>query len=351
VYTLKNEDRADSERMKSDKAENVEFTVSVQAGLEIASGTASAGAFTVGTGKWVVGDLAKGASATLTAKVKAKLDGAGKTLKITGEVSACDQKDAWAKKLWKVEKEVTVKNQCALAVSIDADEKKPKKDKEFGISAEVKNSGPHPATSVVILVQKPGAFTFLEKNASDGVYAPDGRWTIPSLAKDARATLDIRAKVAPKAKNKAQDITIAVQSCKEGDSGKGTAAWSKSVTVTPTGKCFLTTACVQGMGLPDDCHELQILRTFRDAYLLSQPFGAREIEEYYAVAPAIVDGIKRRADSYRVLERIYRELVHPCVVHIEEGCPEDALGHYRACVERLRAEYVTTSVPPKEVEA
>ena len=31
-----------------------------------------------------------------------------------------------------------------------------------------------------------------------------------------------------------------------------------------SGGCFLTSACTEARGLPDDCHELTVLRSFRD---------------------------------------------------------------------------------------
>ena len=47
-----------------------------------------------------------------------------------------------------------------------------------------------------------------------------------------------------------------------------------------SGGCFLTSACTEARGLPDDCHELTVLRAFRDGYLRSQPEGEAEIAEY-----------------------------------------------------------------------
>lgn len=48
-----------------------------------------------------------------------------------------------------------------------------------------------------------------------------------------------------------------------------------------SGGCYLTTACVEAKGLPDDCEELTILRDFRDHWLKKQPGGAEEIAEYH----------------------------------------------------------------------
>lgn len=49
--------------------------------------------------------------------------------------------------------------------------------------------------------------------------------------------------------------------------------------------CFLTSACVEAKGLPDDCSELSVLRHFRDSYLAGIEEGKAEICEYYHVAP------------------------------------------------------------------
>lgn len=53
--------------------------------------------------------------------------------------------------------------------------------------------------------------------------------------------------------------------------------------------CFLTTACVEHAGLPDDCRELRAMRALRDRHLANIPGGTLMIEEYYRTAPLIVD--------------------------------------------------------------
>src|SRR6185295_8850185 len=39
----------------------------------------------------------------------------------------------------------------------------------------------------------------------------------------------------------------------------------------PRGLCFITTACAQAQGLPDDCEELTVLRGLRDDYIRQLP--------------------------------------------------------------------------------
>jgi hypothetical protein len=90
--------------------------------------------------------------------------------------------------------------------------------------------------------------------------------------------------------------------------------------------CFLTTACCEYKGLPDDCEELTILRQFRDTFV------PRElIDIYYKIAPAIVERIKY---DKVVLEYIYRT-IQDCVEMIKLGYNQLALETYKEMVTKL----------------
>lgn len=104
--------------------------------------------------------------------------------------------------------------------------------------------------------------------------------------------------------------------------------------------CFLTSACVEAKGLPDDCYELTTLRKFRDEYLAKQECGKSEIAHYYHVAPTIVERIKTSKESVKVFDQIYNELVSPCVTMIEKCNLSGAHDLYRAKVQELQAEYL-----------
>ena len=104
--------------------------------------------------------------------------------------------------------------------------------------------------------------------------------------------------------------------------------------------CFLTSACVEAKGLPDDCHELSILRSFRDGYLSSLPGGREEVAEYYFIAPQIVAAIKDRANAPAIFNSIYEKLVCPCVEMIERGENENAHKLYRDSVRQLQTQYL-----------
>ena len=55
--------------------------------------------------------------------------------------------------------------------------------------------------------------------------------------------------------------------------------------------CFITAACAEARGLPDDCEQLRILRLFRQGYVRDLPDGAEVLAEYDEKAPRIVAAI------------------------------------------------------------
>ena len=103
--------------------------------------------------------------------------------------------------------------------------------------------------------------------------------------------------------------------------------------------CFLTSACTEARGLPDDCHELTVLRNYRDSYLKSLPEGEAEISEYYKIAPQIVTTIKQRSDALQIFDDIYNDLVAPCVAMIEKGENDEAHVLYRSEVKKLETRF------------
>ena len=97
-----------------------------------------------------------------------------------------------------------------------------------------------------------------------------------------------------------------------------------------SGGCYLTTACVEAKGLPDDCTELQTLRAFRDGYLAGQPNGKAEIEAYYKMAPGIVEAINQKANAKEIWNDVYNELVEPCVNMIHHNENKSAYNLYKS---------------------
>ena len=120
--------------------------------------------------------------------------------------------------------------------------------------------------------------------------------------------------------------------------GKNTPSGSKE---NDNGCCYLTTACVAARGLPDTCAELQTLRAFRDGVLACRPGGQQEIERYYQMAPGVVAAINQREDAAQIWNRVYEELVEPCVQMIHEGKDEEAYRLYKVYTMELGQKYMS----------
>lgn len=107
----------------------------------------------------------------------------------------------------------------------------------------------------------------------------------------------------------------------------------------PSGGCYLTSACTCAKGMPDDCHELQVLRNFRDNWLAGQEGGLDAITRYYAVAPKVVEAVNSAKGSREAFDAIYEELVAPCVKLIEQGRNEEAFKLYQGMTLQLEQQY------------
>ena len=96
---------------------------------------------------------------------------------------------------------------------------------------------------------------------------------------------------------------------------RGTLTDHKGDQKNKTEGCFLTTACVQFGGLSDNCHELMVLRGFRDRYVSHLPGGASLMSEYYATAPTIVQAIDRAPNRSELLSDMLTEDSQYCGQH------------------------------------
>lgn len=93
------------------------------------------------------------------------------------------------------------------------------------------------------------------------------------------------------------------------------------------GGCFLTTACCDYKGLPDDCHELSALRNIRDSYIRNKPYGEKMISSYYNEAPLIVEAINASENRELILEDTYQK-IKDVVRLIDSGMFDEAVIQY-----------------------
>jgi hypothetical protein len=78
------------------------------------------------------------------------------------------------------------------------------------------------------------------------------------------------------------------------------------------GDCFITTSCVKYFGLPDNCYELQILRKFRDNYLLKSKKGQELVFQYYLLAPAIVTRMEHARQKKLLFKEVFLQIRQAC---------------------------------------
>jgi hypothetical protein len=103
--------------------------------------------------------------------------------------------------------------------------------------------------------------------------------------------------------------------------------------------CPATISCVHLSGLSDDCKNMTGMGRFRDIYLLSLPNGQTLYDEYYRLAPAIVDAIEQSDERSQYLADILAR-VRQCVQFYNNGDSESALKIYSVMFDELKSKFV-----------
>ena len=104
--------------------------------------------------------------------------------------------------------------------------------------------------------------------------------------------------------------------------------------------CYITTAVCKSLNKPDDCYELNLLREYRDQYLMGTKDGEILVKEYYNIAPTIVKRIDRSPDASEIYADIWEKYLKPCVRLIEAGEQEECRGLYTKMVRSLEKKYL-----------
>ena len=104
--------------------------------------------------------------------------------------------------------------------------------------------------------------------------------------------------------------------------------------------CYITTAVCESQGKPDDCYELELLRSYRDGYLLATDDGKELVQEYYNIAPTIVNRIGRQENPEAIDEEIWDSWLSDCVHLIEQGENKACQEKYMDMVYELKERYM-----------
>ncbi len=107
-----------------------------------------------------------------------------------------------------------------------------------------------------------------------------------------------------------------------------------------SGGCYITTACVEYKGLDDNCHELTILREYRDKLMKDSAEIRLQVQEYYENAPLIVRKIDAEQGRNAILEELYEDMVRPCVSLLDSGRIDEAKNVYLSSFENLKDKYL-----------
>ncbi|WP_113638096.1 gliding motility-associated C-terminal domain-containing protein [Nubsella zeaxanthinifaciens] len=161
-------------------------------GYTFVSSTVSAGSYNAATGVWSVGNLANGATATLT--VTATIKASGNYTNTA--VASGDQTDPDLTNNTATATPTPGALQTDLSVQKTVDNAAPFFGYNVVFTVTAKNSGPQNATGVAVTDLLPSGYTFVSATSSTGTYVPGtGVWSIGNLANGASATLTVTATV------------------------------------------------------------------------------------------------------------------------------------------------------------
>jgi len=104
--------------------------------------------------------------------------------------------------------------------------------------------------------------------------------------------------------------------------------------------CFVSTACIEAKGLPDDCEELNCLRQFRDEYVSALPNGSELVKEYYEKVPLVVSAINRTQNPKKIYSTLFEELVSKTVGLIKSGRKREAFDNCVSIIRDLEQKYL-----------
>lgn len=105
--------------------------------------------------------------------------------------------------------------------------------------------------------------------------------------------------------------------------------------------CYITTAVCDNLNKPDNCYELNLLRDYRDNYLMNDMEDGNELVElYYDIAPTIVKRINKEEDSQLIYNEIWDTYLESCILSIEDGRYKETRETYSKMVKELADKYL-----------
>ena len=111
-------------------------------------------------------------------------------------------------------------------------------------------------------------------------------------------------------------------------------------------KCFISTASVNAVGLPDNATELMILRSFRENYLLGTVSGDKILSEYEGLSKEILTWIDDQPEQQKIslYKDLYERLVLKSVSLIRHNKNAEAISHYKNIVREYKKMITDTNL-------
>ncbi len=161
-------------------------------GYAFVSSTVTAGVYNAGTGIWTLGNLANGATATLTVTATIKASGSYANKAVIGG----NETDPDMSNNTSTVTPIPGALQANLGITKTVDNASPVIGSNVIFTITVNNTGPNNATGVMVNDQLPNGYTFINSSVTTGTISnTTGIWTIGNLAVGQIATLKITAKV------------------------------------------------------------------------------------------------------------------------------------------------------------
>jgi len=105
------------------------------------------------------------------------------------------------------------------------------------------------------------------------------------------------------------------------------------------GGCYVTTACLDALGLPKDSLELGAMKVLTRDHILKSFSGKRDYIAYGRKGPAIVQAIESREDSLGIWGRIY-ETLKDVTASVLSGNYERGHQSYKELILDLEKQFV-----------
>ena len=103
--------------------------------------------------------------------------------------------------------------------------------------------------------------------------------------------------------------------------------------------CFITTAASCALNKGRDCDELNFLRKFRDDHIKNTDEGNALVDEYYNIAPKIIEKIDCEEEAYKIYSDLWPDYIVPSVKEIKKGNWQQAQDIYVMMVVDLSRRY------------